>query len=152
MLFTALALAASTATLEPLQFLVGHCWRTAAPDGSTQTNCFSSIDHGNGIRDRLSLRKDGQTFDLGESVIVVTTGGLRYAYDGQIGGHLEGPMHAADGKIIFDDVDKTGTETFWRQVDANHYEDVTVVLPGAPPELANAGERKLFELVPDENP
>jgi hypothetical protein len=49
---------------------------------------------------------------------------------------------------VFDDVDKTGSETYWRQVDGTHYEDVTT----APEKLAHFNGRKLFERVDDEKP
>lgn len=152
MLFAALALAAASpaADLKPLQFLVGHCWRTTLKEGPTDTHCFSM--DGTRIRDRHAVRKDGAVVYTGESIFSLASGGIHYVYDGSTGAHLEGPMHAADGKIIFDDVDKTGTETFWRQVDASHFEDVTEVTPSAPPELADAAERKVFELVPGERP
>lgn len=153
MLFAALALAAPSppATLDPLQFLVGHCWRTTLKDGPTDTHCFTAMDGGR-IRDRHAVRKDGKVIYTGESLFSLASGAMHYSYSGSTGFHLEGPMHAAGGKIVFDDIDKTGTTTFWRQIDAGHYEDVTEVTPSAPPELVNSAERKLFELVADEKP
>ena len=153
MLIAALVLGASSppATLQPLQFLVGHCWRTTLKEGPTDTHCFTAADGGR-IRDRHAVRKDGKIVYTGESLFTIASGTMHYTYSGSTDFRIEGPMHAAGGKIVFDDVDKTGTETFWRQIDASHYEDVTEVTPSAPPELANAGERKLFELVTDEKP
>lgn len=154
MLLAAIAFAAASPepALQPLAFLVGHCWRTTLKEGPTDTHCFSMMQDGERIRDRHAVRKDGAIVYTGESVFSVASGVMRYMYDGMTNVHLEGPMHAADGKIVFDDVDKTGTETFWRQIDATHYEDVTVAGPAAPPELAQFNERKLFELVTDEQP
>lgn len=153
MLLAALALAAASPepALQPLAFLVGHCWRTTLTEGPTDTHCFSTMEDGR-LRDRHTVRKDGAAIYTGESIFSVKSGVIRYRYDGSTGVKLEGPMHAADGKIIFDDVDKTGTETFWRRIDATHYEEVTVAGPAAPPELAHFNERKLFERVADEQP
>jgi hypothetical protein len=137
MLVAALALAAAPLppALQPLQFLVGHCWRTTLKEGPTDTHCFSSLADGT-IRDRHAVRKDGQVIYTGESTFSAQSGQVRYRYDGSTGAHVEGPMHVADAKIIFDDTDKTGSETLWRQLDASHYEDVTIAGPDAPPELA----------------
>lgn len=153
MLAAALALAATPLSpgLQPLEFLTGHCWRTTLKEGPTDTHCFSTLADGN-LRDRHIVRKDGAAIYTGESVFSVKSGVIHYRYDGSTGAKLEGPMHSAASKIIFDDVDKTGTETFWRRVDATHYEDVTIAGPNAAPELAQFNERKLFELVTDEQP
>jgi hypothetical protein len=138
------------ATLEPLQFLVGHCWRTTLKEGPTDTHCFSA--DGERIRDRHAVRKDSAVVYTGESVFSVVSGVMRYTYDGSTNAHLEGPMHVAGGKIIYDDVDKTGTETFWRQIDAAQWEEVTIAGPDAPKELAQFNERKLYQLVGDQAP
>ena len=153
MLLAALALAAAplSPALKPLEFLASHCWRTTLKEGPTDTHCFSVMPDGR-LRDVHKVRQGGQVVYTGESVFSVESGIIHYRYDGSTGAKLEGPMHAANGKVIFDDVDKTGTDTFWRQVDGSHYEDVTIATPAAPPELASFNERKLFELVPDEKP
>ena len=148
MLFAFLASATLAPALQPLQFLVGHCWRTTLKEGPTDTHCFVILTGGSQIRDRHTVRKDGQTVYTGESVFTIASGKILFRYTGSTGAHLEGPMHAAAGKIIFDDIEKTGSETSWRQIDATHYEEVTV----APAALAHFNERKLFELVSDEMP
>jgi hypothetical protein len=132
--------------LQPLQFLVGHCWRTTLKEGPTDTHCFSA--NGAEIRDRHQVRKEGKVIYTGASVFSVKDARLHYVYDGSAGVHDEGWMHAVGDKIEFDDTDKTGSETFWRQIDATHYEDVT----HAPPELQHFESRKLFTLVEDERP
>ena len=155
MLVAALALAAAAPAppeLQPLQFLVGHCWRTTLKEGPTDTHCFSTSQDGERVLDRHAVRKDGAIIYTGESVFSVASGVIRYMYDGMTNVHLEGPMHAAGGKIIFDDVDKTGTETFWRQIDASHWEESTVAGPDAPTELAHFNEHKLYQLVSDQTP
>jgi len=148
MLLAFLASATLAPALEPLQFLVGHCWRTSLEEGPTDTHCFAALTGGFQIRDYHTVRKDGRSVYTGESLFTAAAGKLHFRYTGSTGAHLEGPMHVEADKIIFEDVDKTGSETWWRQIDATHYEDVTV----APPELAQFNRRKLFELVPDETP
>ena len=107
MLLPALAFVASNPGLKPLDFLVGHCWRTTLKEGPTDTHCFSALDDGT-LRDVHKVRKDGQVIYTGQSIFSVQSGEIHYRYDGSTGAKLEGPMHAADGKIVFDDVDKTG--------------------------------------------
>lgn len=144
MFLAALAAAALPAPLKPFEFLVGHCWRTTLKEGPTDTHCFAA--DGATVRDRHRVRKDGKVIYSGSSVFSVRGGRLRYVYDGSAGVHDEGSMHIAGDRIEFDDTDKTGSETYWRRVDATHYEDVT----HAPPALQHFESRKLFELVADE--
>jgi hypothetical protein len=149
MIAAALALAAaSPAALQPLQFLVGHCWRTTLKEGPTDTHCFASIAGGMQIRDHHTVRKDGQAIYTGDSVISVLKAGLHYEYKGSTGLNYGGPIHVAGEKIIFDDTDKTGSETYWRRVDPTHYEQITT----DPPDLKQFDEHKVFELVADEQP
>jgi len=57
-----LFIAGSTLTpaLQPLQFLVGHCWRTTLSEGPTDTHCFVALEGGTQVRDRHTVRKDGR--------------------------------------------------------------------------------------------
>ena len=149
MIAVALVLAGATpSALQPLQFLVGHCWRTTLKEGPTDTHCFASIAAGQQIRDRHAVRKDGQVIYTGESIFSVKNKRLTYAYSGSTGFHLAGPMHSDGARLVFDDTDKTGSETFWRQIDASHFEEVTT----ASPKVKNPEERKAYELVGDETP
>jgi hypothetical protein len=147
MIAVALALAAAApAVLQPLQFLVGHCWRTMLKEGPTDTHCFASIAEGQQIRDRHAVRKDGNVIYTGESVISIEKTGLHYGYLGSNGLKYDGPIRVAGEKIIFDSTDSTGSETYWRHVDPTHYEQVTT----DPPELKRFDDHKIFELVADE--
>jgi hypothetical protein len=84
MIAVALALAAAApSALQPLQFLVGHCWRTTLKEGPTDTHCFASVAEGQQIRDRHAVRKDGKVIYTGESVISIVKARLHYAYLGQ---------------------------------------------------------------------
>jgi hypothetical protein len=149
MIAVALALAAAAApALQPLQFLVGHCWRTMLKDGPTDTHCFASVAGGQQIRDRHAVRKEGKVIYTGESVISVVKAGLHYVYLGSNGLKYDGPIRVTGEKVIFDSTDNTGSETYWRHVDPTHYEQVTT----DPPELKRFDEHKIFELVADERP
>jgi hypothetical protein len=144
----ALAAAAPPAALQPLEFLVGHCWRTTLKEGPTDTHCFASIAGAQQIRDRHAVRKDGQVVYTGESIFSVNKKLLTYAYTGSTGFRLTGPMHSDGARLVFDDTDKTGSETFWRQIDATHFEEVTT----ASLKVKNSEERKAYELVADATP
>jgi hypothetical protein len=151
MIAVALALAAAAPVppaLQPLQFLVGHCWRTTLKEGPTDTHCFAAIAGGQQIRDRHAVRKNGQVIYTGESVFSVKGKVLTYAYSGSTGFHIAGPMHSDGARLVFDDTDNTGSETFWRQIDAAHFEEVTT----ASPKVKNTAERKAYQLVADETP
>jgi hypothetical protein len=148
MIIAALALAAAApAALGPLHFLVGHCWRTILKEGPTDTHCFASTAAGQ-IRDKHAVRKDGQVIYTGESVFSEKSGRLYYDYHGSTGFHIAGPMHSDGARLVFDDTDKTGSETFWRQFDAAHFEEVTT----ASPKAGNPETRKDYELVAGEVP
>src|SRR5947199_7463056 len=113
MIVVALALAAAAPpALQPLQFLVGHCWRTRLKEGPTDTHCFASIAGGQQIRDRHAVRKDGQVIYTGESVIWLVKARLHYAYLGSNGLEFDGPIRVTGEQIIFDSTDKTGRETY----------------------------------------
>jgi hypothetical protein len=148
MIVAALALAAASPTvLQPLQFLVGHCWRTTLKDGPTDTHCFASLADGR-IRDHHTVRKDSQPIYTGDSIFSVKSGKAWYDYKGSTGFHIAGPMHSDGARLVFDDTDKTGSETFWHQIDAAHFEEVTT----ASPKVGNPEEHKAYELVADEKP
>jgi hypothetical protein len=148
MIAAALALAAPLASpLQPLQFLVGHCWRTTLKEGPTDTHCFAASNPSL-IRDKHAVRKDGQVIYTGESDISVLNGDMHYRYKGSTGLAYDGPIRVSGEKIIFDSTDNPGGETFWRRVDPTHYEQITT----DPPELKQFDEHKVFELVADEQP
>jgi hypothetical protein len=149
MIAVALALAAAVPpALQPLQFLVGHCWRATLKEGPTDTHCFASLAGGQQIRDRHAVRKDGKVIYTGESDISVVKGGVHYRYKGSSGLAYGGPIRVKGEKIIFDSTDNAGSETYWRHVDPTHYEQITM----DPPELKQFDEHKVFELVSDAQP
>ena len=54
----------------------------------------------------------------------------------------------AGARLVVDPTDKTGSATYWRQIDAAHFEEVTT----ASPKVGNPEEHKAYELVSDETP
>lgn len=112
--------------LTVLAFLLGHCWQTPLPDRAIDTHCFTEEKPGALVRDRHAVRKDGKIVYTGETAFTIAPSGvLRFHYTGSTGADIGGPMHADGDKIIFDDTDNSGTTTFWRQIDPEHFEDVT---------------------------
>jgi hypothetical protein len=54
--------------LQPLQFLVGHCWSTSFPNGTTtDTHCFEPSLDGRIVRDQHVVRSGGKPY-AGETV------------------------------------------------------------------------------------
>ena len=54
--------------LEPLGFLVGHCWRGEFPDSTEQdTHCFDTVYDGQHVRDRHEVTGGARIY-RGESV------------------------------------------------------------------------------------
>ena len=118
--------------LEPLAFLVGHCWRGRFPDGSEDTHCFESVYGGQHVRDRHEVTGGaqpyrGETLYSWDSRASVVT----YTYWNSSGGVSRGTMRAADGRLEFGDetyTDRQGRRatisTQWR-LDGEGYEAVT---------------------------
>jgi hypothetical protein len=48
--------------LQPLGFLVGYCWRGTAGK-EVETHCYESVLGGRHIRDRFTIRRNGQTVE-----------------------------------------------------------------------------------------
>jgi hypothetical protein len=131
-----------------LAFLLGHCWETTLPEGAVDTHCFAEVKPGALVRDRHAVRKDGQVVYTGETDFTLKDGRLHFHYVGSTGADLAGPIHVEGKRIVFDDTDDTGTTTFWRSLDADHFEDVTE----APAELKELAGRKLYTRVERSSP
>jgi hypothetical protein len=64
----ALSEPAVRAELKPLEFLVGRCWSTTFPNGTTtDTHCFEPALDGRVVRDRHVVRSGGKPYE-GETV------------------------------------------------------------------------------------
>ena len=68
-LVATLAAADVQSAYQPLAFLAGHCWKGSFPGGHrTDEHCFSWIYDGKFLRDRHTVRSEGQPDALGESI------------------------------------------------------------------------------------
>jgi uncharacterized protein YndB with AHSA1/START domain len=118
--------------LEPLGFLVGHCWRGRFASGETDTHCFETAYGGQHVRDRHEVT-GGSGVYRGESLYSADgTGAVTYTYWNSLGGVSRGTMRPMEGGLDF------GTErhrtaegrdlaisTAWRRAGDNAYEAVT---------------------------
>ena len=79
--------------LEPLGFLVGHCWRGTFPDsGEQDTHCFDAVYGGQHVRDRHEVTGGARLY-RGESVYSADgAGAVSYTYWNSAGGVSRGSM------------------------------------------------------------
>jgi len=134
----ALALAADAPTLrpglEPLGFLVGHCWRGEFAGGGEQdTHCFESVYGGQHVRDRHEVR-GGTELYRGETLYSAdASGAVAFTYWNSLGGVSRGTMRAEPDRLNFGDESYRGPDgreiaisTFWRRAGDDAYDAVTV--------------------------
>ena len=119
--------------LEPLAFLVGHCWQGELPGGGQlDTHCFEPVYGGQHIRDRHEVtggsgRYAGETFYSVEG-----PGAVAFTYFNSLGGVSRGTMRGEPGRLNFGDEVYRGADgqtmtlsVSWRQVGDDAYEVVT---------------------------
>ena len=58
---------APAAQLEPLAFLVGHCWQGDIQPGVNNVHCFDTVEGGR-VRDRHDVIRNGETVYSGETI------------------------------------------------------------------------------------
>ncbi len=126
--------------LEPLSFLVGHCWEGRFPDtGEKDVHCFESVYGGQHVRDRHEVTGPGAPY-RGETLYSWDAAAKRvgYTYWNSSGGVSRGTMAAKGDSLDFGDQIYTGADgrkttisTLWRKVGADAYE--TVSTSGADP-------------------
>lgn len=137
-----LLIAASTAAaepamlrpgLEPLAFLVGHCWRGEFPgSGEVDTHCFEPVYDGQHVRDRHEVT-GGERVYRGETVYSVEpSGGVTFTYWNSSGGVSRGTMRPGAERLDFGDETYRGPDgrevrisSHWRRVGDDAYEAVT---------------------------
>ena len=109
----ALLIAASapslTAELQPLSFLVGHCWRGEfASRKHVDTHCFEPVFGGKFVRDRHEVT-GGETIYRGETIYGwnAETRRVEYTYWSSGGGVSRGSMVPKDGALDFGDQSHT---------------------------------------------
>ena len=122
------------AELEPLRFLVGHCWRGEMKGGAEHdTHCFEPVFEGQHVRDRHEVTGGAHVY-RGETLYSWDGGAGRvaYVYWNSLGGVSTGAMVPVPGKLDFGgeiykapDGRQTLISTYWRLVDDRTYEAVT---------------------------
>ena len=127
------------AELEPLRFLLGHCWRGEFRNGEVDTHCFESVYGGQHIRDRHEVKGSGAPY-RGETLYSWDGAEKRvgYTYWNSSGGVSRGTMAPRPEGLDFGDQSYTGADgrkmsisTMWRKVGADAYEAVSTA--GADP-------------------
>lgn len=121
------------AELEPLRFLIGHCWRGEFKNGSVDTHCFESVYGGQHIRDRHEVTGTGKPY-RGET-LYSWDGAVRkvgYTYWNSSGGVSRGTMAPKGEELDFGDETYTGADgrkmtisTRIRRVGGDAYETVS---------------------------
>jgi hypothetical protein len=119
--------------LEPLRFLLGHCWRGEFKDKSVDTHCFEGAYGGRHVRDRHEVTGTGAPY-RGETLYSWDGAAKRVAftYWNSEGGVSRGTMAATSEGLDFGDQSYTGSDgrkttisTLWRKVGADAYEAVS---------------------------
>ena len=138
-MIAALILAAATAPaidgpLQPLSFLVGHCWRGEFKgSGAVDTHCFTPVYGGKHIRDVHEVT-GGKEVYRGESVFSWNGEAkkVEFVYFNSLGGVSKGGMKPGADEMVFDDESYVGQDgkkisfsTVWRRVGENSYEAIT---------------------------
>ena len=134
--------------LEPLAFLVGHCWRGAFKDGKQDTHCFEAVYDGQHLRDRHEVT-GGKGVYRGETLYSFDGKTTTYTYWNSLGGISRGTMKPDGERLNFGDesyMDPNGRRisiaTHWRRVGDDAYEAVSVS-----PELPSMNRTVRYERV-----
>ena len=136
-MFAAAALAADAsptlrAGLEPLGFLVGHCWRGRFESGEVDTHCFERVFDGQHIRDRHEVTGGARRY-RGETIFSwdAEANAVAFTYWNSSGGVSRGTMRPAEGRLNFGDETYRGPDgrqisisTHWRPIGTDAYESV----------------------------
>lgn len=119
--------------LQPLAFLVGHCWRGEFPGGKVDTHCYEDVYGGKHIRDRHEVTGGKQIYK-GETIFSwnAKLGQVEYTYWNSLGGVSRGTMVPKDGLLDFGDETYVGSDgktitiaTSWRP-GTNSYEAISI--------------------------
>ena len=117
--------------LEPLGFLVGHCWRGEFAGGEVDTHCFESVYGGQHVRDRHEVT-GGERAYRGETIYsAVADGSVSFTYWNSSGGVSRGSMRGSGDRLEFGDETYRGPDgreisisTHWRRNGDDSYEAV----------------------------
>lgn len=157
MMIAMLAAAAMTAEaptlrpgLEPLGFLVGHCWRGQFASGEIDTHCFEPAYDGQHVRDRHEVT-GGRRLYRGETLYSADGGTVTFTYWNSIGGVSRGTMRPEAERLNFGDETYRGPDgremtisTHWRRVGDDAYEAVS-----ASPQSSSMNRTVRYERVAD---
>ena len=118
--------------LEPLGFLVGHCWRGMFATGEQDTHCFETAYDGQHVRDQHRVTGGARLY-RGETLY--SADGQRsvsYTYWNSLGGVSRGAMQPRPDRLDFGvetyrgpDGREARMSTFWRRIGDDAYEAVT---------------------------
>lgn len=124
------------AELEPMRFLVGHCWRGTRDGGKQDVHCFEPVFDGQHIRDRHEVTGAAGADGVYRGETLYSWNGvsrrIEYVYWNSLGGVSRGAMVPKPGLFDF------GGETYeaaagrtisisteWRGITEKSYEAVT---------------------------
>lgn len=119
--------------LEPLRFLLGHCWRGEFRDGAVDTHCFESVYGGRHVRDRHEV-KGPKGLYRGETLYSWNGASkqVEYTYWNSSGGVSRGAMAPKGDELDFGNESYTGANgrkltisTRWRKAGTDAYESVS---------------------------
>jgi hypothetical protein len=126
--------AAAGDPLQPLSFLVGHCWRGEfKSSGNVDTHCFQPVYGGKHIRDLHEVTGGKQVY-RGETVFSWNGEAkkVEFVYFNSLGGVSKGGMKPGADEMVFDDESYVGQDgkkvtfsTVWRRLGDNSYEAIT---------------------------
>ena len=120
------------AGLEPLGFLVGHCWRGRFATGEVDTHCFDRVFDGQHVRDRHEVTGGTRPY-RGETIFSwdAEAQAVAFTYWNSSGGVSRGTMRLQDGRLNFGDETYRGPDgrqisisTHWRPIGDQAYESI----------------------------
>jgi uncharacterized protein YndB with AHSA1/START domain len=130
MMLVLIAAATPESGLQPLDFLVGHCWSGELKPGVKDVHCCERAYGGQHIRDRHEVTGGyaGETLYSWDAKV----GHVTYTYWNSLGGVSRGTMKPAADRLDFGDEAYVGPDgrsarlaTHWQRLGADAYEAVT---------------------------
>jgi hypothetical protein len=121
------------AELEPLRFLIGHCWRGEFSNKAVDTHCFETVYGGQHVRDRHEVIGPDAPY-RGETLYSWDGSVKRvgYTYWNSVGGVSRGTVAGNAGGLDFGSETYTGADghkmtvsTIWRKIGGDAYEAVS---------------------------
>lgn len=133
LLLGAAAPASGASSLEPFDFLAGHCWRGEFDNGAVDTHCFSWVYGDKHLRDVHVVRGEGPDY-RGETIYSVDgkSGDVVFRYWNSQGGMSDGRIAFENGAILAPGERYVGNDgiprefrSSLRRLDAERYEAIT---------------------------